>query len=84
MNVQLVTINPLTSSSLGPLTRLPTLILCPGPHITFLMFMFFEPRLIDTQSSPVAIVESMISILLDEPMCIPLVSGLSLGAIIWM
>ena len=80
--VQFFTRTPSTGSSLVYLPRLPTLMPCPGPHVTLATSICLLPSPREMQSSPVAILDIVIAILFDRPMCIPSVLGLFSGAII--
>ena len=82
INVQFFTMTPSTSSSLVYLPRLPMLIPCPGLHVTLVTSISLLPSPREMQSSPVAILDFVIVILFDGPMCIPSEFGLFSGAII--
>ena len=82
INVQFFTMTPSTSSSLVYLPRLPMLIPCLGLHVTLVTSISLLPSPREMQSSPVAILDFVIVILFDGPMCIPSEFGLFSGAII--
>ncbi|CAA0808665.1 Subtilisin-like protease SBT5.3 [Striga hermonthica] len=81
VNEQFATCTPTTYSLSWPLPRLPMLIPWPGPHATREMPMSRLPETMDTQSSPVRIMESDIRMASEEPMWMPSVLGLSAGAV---
>ena len=74
LKVQFLTNTPSTGSSSGYFPRLPTLMPCPGPHLTFVMLICLLP-------SPVWMVVSIMLIPIDRPMWLPSVLGLFSGAI---
>ncbi|KAL6329054.1 hypothetical protein AAG906_007344 [Vitis piasezkii] len=68
LRVQFLTLMPTTGSSLGYFPRLPTLMPWPGPQVTLWILICSLPSPIETQSSPVSMVESVILIPEDRPM----------------
>ncbi|GER48275.1 mitochondrial transcription factor 1 [Striga asiatica] len=78
--VQFFKVTSATFPSPSYFPRLPMLIPCPGPHHTPVTFTPVHPSPIDTQSSPVPIIESVIRVLLERAMWTPSVLGLSPGA----
>ena len=84
VRVQFLTLMPTTGSSLGYFPRLPTLMPWPGPQVTLWILICSLPSPIETQSSPVSMVESVILIPEERPMWIPSVLRLSCGALITM
>lgn len=79
--VQFLMIAPTTGCSFWYLPRFPMLRPCPGPHLTPWINVFLHPSASETQSSPVLMVESRILVNVDWSTWIPLVFGLSFGAI---
>lgn len=78
--LEFVTLKPV----IDLLEMLPRLIPWPGPQWIRVTEMFLESGRKARQSSPVAITESCIWMLLDSPILIPSVLGLSPGAVMWM
>lgn len=81
VNVESLTVIPVTSSSFGYRPRLPMLIPWPGPQWTLVMLMSLLPGPKEMQSSPVPITEFLMLIPVDLEMCMPSVLGLLSGAI---
>ena len=80
--VQFLTLMPTTGSSWGYFPRLPTLMPWPGPQVTLWILICSLSAPIETQSSPVSMVESVILIPEERPMWIPSVLRLSSSALI--
>lgn len=83
LSVQFLTVIPSTGSSFGYFPRLPTLMPCPGPHVTFKTLICLLPSPKEMQSSPVAMFVLVMFTRVDLPMWIPSVFGLFPGAIAW-
>ncbi|KAK1267412.1 hypothetical protein QJS04_geneDACA009124 [Acorus gramineus] len=81
VRVQFEMVNPDTSSSFGNLPRLPMLMPWPGPHWMLETETLVLPDKKAMQSSPVLMVESVMVTLVDLPMWMPSVLGLSAGAV---
>lgn len=82
MKVQFLTLMPTIGSSLGYFPRLPTQMPWPSPQVILWILICPLPSPIETQSSPVSMAESVISIPEERPMWIPSVLRLSFGALI--
>lgn len=82
-NVHCLTKKPSTGSSPGYFPKLPTLIPCPGPHVTLKTVICLLPSPKEMQSSPVAMLEWVMFTWVDFPMWIPSVLGLVAGALIF-
>lgn len=80
VNVQFLTKTPCTGDSFWYFPRLPTLMPCPGPHVTLRTVTCSLPSPRDTQSSPVLMLESVMLIPVDRPMWMPSVFKLFSGA----
>ena len=80
VKVQFLTLMPTTGSSLEYFPRLPMLMPCSVPQVILWILICSLPLPIETQSSPVSMVESVILIPEERPMWFP---SICVKALFW-